>query len=306
MPELMDPLNWPDEVPGTPMPVFTRWQQQPSNRLMDVHGDPSRAVLVVFSDGNHHMALVEAVRAFGSAHGLEDRILFLTLPPRILLEILDSQGLQVGNLVLSLSPHVLIGPGPVLDKAVAAGRMVDHAPFMESRGVVLLVARGNPLSIGGIADLRRPGVRLFISNPVREAASFTVYRDTLMGLAERHGLDGAALAEELEKGGGRVIHGESIHHREAPVAVAVGAVDAAVVYYHLALRYTRVFPDRFELVALPGSPGHPQPDATENRRTVYHAGCVDEGGPWGKAFVDFLHSESVAAIYREHGLAPPR
>ena len=35
-----------------------------SNLSLDCHGDASRAQLAVFSDGNHHMALAECLRAF--------------------------------------------------------------------------------------------------------------------------------------------------------------------------------------------------------------------------------------------------
>lgn len=306
MSKSMDPLPWPDELPRQSAPQAARWQHLPSNRLQDVHGDPADAELVVFSDGNHHMALAETIQAFGDRHRLLDhRVLFLTLPPGILLDILRNGGLQVGNLVLRPRPHVMIGPALILDKVAAMGRMVSHRGFMGSRGNVLLVRRGNPLGITGVADLWRDGMRLFISNPLRETASFSVYRDALRGIADIQGLDGAGLAHDLEHGSARTVHGDSIHHREAPVAVTRGEADAAIVYYHLALRYTRVFADRFEMVALPGSPGHKDPDLSVNVRTVYHAGCIDGGGAWGHVFEDFLHTEQVAAIYAGHGLQPP-
>lgn len=301
----LDPLPWPDELPADPPERITRWQQALSNRVLDIHGDPAAAELVVFSDGNHHMALAETIRAFGSRHGLlHHQVLYLTLPPRILLDIVVTGSLLLGNLKLDLTPHVMISPAPILDRLIALGRMVEHRGFMQSRGNVLLVGRDNPLGITGIDDLFRADVRLFISHPEREAASFTVYRDTLVALADEVGFDGSGLASELERGGGRVVHGESIHHREAPVAVATGKADAAVVYFHLALRYLRVFPDFFEQVPLPGSPDHQDPTTSGNVRTLYHAGCVDGGGAWGKTFEAFLHTRPVADIYRAHGLAP--
>lgn len=304
MRQSLDPLPWPEELPRHPAPGLARWQHVPSNRLLDVHGDPADAELVVFSDGNHHMALAEAIRAFGDQHGLLGyRVLYLTLPPRILLDILSTGGLLVGNLVLRLRPHVMIGPAPVLDQIMTAGRMMSHERFMKSRGNVLLIRRGNPLGIQSVADLWRPGMRLFVSNPLSEAASFNVYRDTLCGIADSQGLDGSGLARDLAQGGGCAVHGDSIHHREAPLAVATDRADAAVVYYHLALRYTRVFPERLEFIALLGSPTHKDPDARANVRTSYHAGCVDGGGAWGQTFVEFLHTDTVARIYSGHGLA---
>ena len=37
-----------------------QWYQPLSNRVLDFHGDPIKANLVVFSDGNHHMALLHS------------------------------------------------------------------------------------------------------------------------------------------------------------------------------------------------------------------------------------------------------
>lgn len=61
----LDPLPWPDELPTNLPERITRWQQALSNRALDIHGDPTAADLVVFSDGNHHMALAETIRRHG-------------------------------------------------------------------------------------------------------------------------------------------------------------------------------------------------------------------------------------------------
>jgi accessory colonization factor AcfC len=65
------------------------------------------------------------------------------------------------------------------------------------------------------------------------------------------------------------------------------------VYYHLALRYTRIFPNDFELIEL---------DSKTNVQTDYHIGLINDGGDWGKLFVDFMQSEKALTIYKEHGL----
>ena len=58
------------------------------------------------------------------------------------------------------------------------------------------------------------------------------------------------LSDELS--GTKVEYGERIHHREAPQAIMDGRADVAIVYYHLALGYTRIFPSLFEMVPLGG------------------------------------------------------
>lgn len=287
-------LNWPEEraAEGDTAPS---WYQPGSNLCLDFHGDPT-AALVVYSDGNHHMALRECLAAFARSRPEAGEPFYTTTPPGVLLALLDAGRLRLGNLVIAARPHVFISPPGILDRAVAKGVMAGHVPFMRSRGNVLLVPKGNPKGIRRLADLDRVGVLLFLSNPEREKASYEVYRDTLAGLARREGIALALLAD----GGRRVVYGERIHHREAPEAVADGRADAAFVYYHLALRYTRIFPDRFDLVSLDGAPDDPAP---ENVVTRLHAGLVGDGGAHGRALLEFLLGEEVAAIYARHGLA---
>ena len=101
------------------------------------------------------------------------------------------------------------------------------------------------------------------------------------------------------------VFGERIHHREAPASVAAGAADAAVVFHHLALHFTRLFPGVFEIVPLGGTVDRPEP-LPGNAVGLTHAGLVGDGGRFGGAFFEFLLSETVADIYRRHGLLPLR
>lgn len=286
-------LSWPEEraAEGDTAPI---WYQPGSNLCLDFHGDPA-AALVVCSDGNHHMALRECLAEFARRRPEAGEPFYATTPPAVALALLEAGRLRLGNLVIAARPHVFISPPAILDRVVAKGAMAAHVPFMRSQGNVLLVPKGNPKGIWRVADLDRAGVRLFLSNPEREAASYEVYRDTLVGLARR---DGTALGLLTE--GTRVVYGERIHHREAPETVAAGRADAALVYYHLALRYTRIFPDRFDLVSLDGAPENP---SAENVVTRLHAGLVGDGGAHGGALLGFLLGDEAAAIYARHGLA---
>jgi hypothetical protein len=94
----------------------------------------------------------------------------------------------------------------------------------------------------------------------------------------------------------RILYGERIHHREAAEAVAGGAADCALVYHHLGLRYTRIFPDQLEMLELEA------PDARQIASS--HIALVGDGGPWGQPFIDFMCSDEAAEIYRGHGMDP--
>ncbi len=227
-------------------------------------------------------------------------VFYTTTPPAPLVDALKGDGLVLGNLRISRKPDVFIGPGNILDGLVDAGFMIGHAPFAESRGNVILVRKGNPKGIHSIADLLSDDVTMACSNPVTEKASYAVYAEAASGLAQEIGADRKALLAKLSTAGPRTVHSQIIHHREVPELIGAGYADAAVIYYHLALRYTRIFPDIFELVD-PGSvlSGKRSPN---NPTTRYHIGLVADGGQWGKPFVAFMQGETVQQLYEEHGL----
>lgn len=294
-------LEWPREWARerTDQPV---WFHAGSNLCLDFHGDPASAGVTVFSDGNHHMALAAALQRFYAQHPQVGDIFYATTPPGVLVSALAAGGFSLGNLFLPARPHLFISPAPILEQLVAKGLVATHEPFMRSLGNVLLVRAGNPKAITSARDLARPDVRLFLSNPRTESASYQVYAETLARQARAFGVESDLLQTDEP---GRVIYGERIHHREAPQALHDGRADVAVLYFHLALRYTRIFPGRFEIIALDGSADSRPVMREENVVTVYHLGLVGKGGAWGVRLKDFLQSTEVTDVYRHHGLDRP-
>jgi len=293
------PLNWPYEG-ATPLAQDApRFAQAGSNICLDFHGDPRASRLVVFSDGNHHMALADALAAFRQRHPSVNDVFYATTPPRVVEHAMKAGFLAVGHLCLSVVPHVFIGPAPLLERLAREGRISDPRPLAASRGIVMLVRKGNPSRIASIADLAREDVRLFLSNPSTESVSFQAYATTLQRLAARQGID-MSFIDRPPGASSRVVFGECIHHREAPQCLADDRADVAVVFHHLALRYTRVFPEMFDLVPLTGDG---DPDQAIGRTAIARVG---DGGEWGPRLVEFMLGEEVARMYREHGLDPAR
>lgn len=298
----MASLNWPDEVAGPTDGGEARLIQPGSNVCLDFHGDPLCARLVVVSDGNHHMALRDVLAAFLAENPAVEDVFYTTTPPRVALQLLRAGHLDIGNLRLSVKPHVMIGPPPVLDQAVAAGQMAAYRPFMRSRGVALLVRKGNPKKILGAADLLRDDVTLFLSNPFTESVSYETYLGALRRLATAEGVALGFLEHPPgQPDPGKLIYGRSIHHREAPQAVADdmpgSRADVAVVFYHLALRYQRIFPELLDFVQ---PAAWTKDEEGEIGRT--DCGLVGDGGEWGGALLDYFATAAVTRIYRSHGL----
>jgi len=297
---LKNQLPWPPEAAQYPHDTVRAFAAPGSNLVLDFHGDPATAGLALFSDGNHHMALEASVRAFLAANPDVGDVFYTTTPPKPLVDALKGDGLVIGNLRISRKPDVFIGPGNILDGLVDAGFMTGHVPFAESRGNVILVRKGNPKGITSVADLLSDDVTLTCSNPVTEKASYVVYEEAARNLAQESGADADAIVAKLSTAGPRTVHSQIIHHREVPQLIGAGHADAAIIYYHLALRYTRIFPEVFELVDIGGVlTGQPSP---ANPTTRYHIGLIADGGEWGEQFVSFMQGNTVQHLYEEHGL----
>jgi hypothetical protein len=228
-------------------------------------------------------------------------VFYATTPPGPLIQAVETGVLHVGNLEFSILPNVFIGPEAILDRLVASGTMDSHQAFAESRSNALLVGQGNPKDIQGVADIMREDICVAMSNPESEKASFQVYLDSLVALADLAGMDGAALMELFSGKSGRVIFSNTIYHREVPQMLADGRADVAMVYYHLALHYCRIFPDMFSMVALGGTCDDPQ-QGPAHSITRYHLGLIGDGGDWGSSFVDFMLRNIAGAFYEKHGL----
>ncbi len=293
------PLTWPNESAAGALENTGNLTIDGSNILLDLHGDPLRAQLAVFSDGNHNMALEETLRAFLSANGEADDVFYATTPPRIIIDALTSGKICSGNIVLSVSPHVFISPDSIMNKLSAEGRVGPSMPYMRSDGLSILIAKENPCNIVEAADLLKDGVRLAVSNPITETASFVIYEAALMAIGARSGLDKTYIHNYLRSD--TVAKSRLIHHREIPQIIASGDADASVIYHHLALRFTRIFPDKFELLKV-DLQGLMEPAAY---LTTYHAALVGDGGAFGNKLMDFLMCETVTKIYGEHGLLRP-
>ena len=297
----MTALPWPAEAARYPHDTVREFVAPGSNWVLDFHGDPHRAGLAIFSDGNHHMALEAVVRAFLSANPAVGDVFYTTTPPAPLVDALKGDGLALGNLRISRKPEVFIGPDNIIGGLADAGLVSRHLAFAESRGNVLLVRRDNPKGINAVEDLLRDDVSLTCSNPKSERASFEVYEQALRNLARASVSDEEALIEKLSVAGPRTVHSQVIHHREVPELIAGGQADAAIIYYHLALRYSRIFPDIFEFVDLAGI--LTDDPVADNPTTRYHIGLIGDGGEWGERFMEFIQGNSAQKLYREHGLS---
>jgi len=277
----------------------TSWMHAGSNIVLDIHGDPSSAQLTVFSDGNHHMALRDCIRAMAEGVAGVDEIAYLTLPPSLLRRLLDHPTLLLGNLRLTLKADLIISPLPVLTELCQLRRCREPIPFAQHKGCALLVAAGNPKNIKTYNDLFREDLRLFISNPDTEWVSHRYYRDFLHSQLDTtaQARFEASLTEANYLDGNNLVLGECIHHREAPQALAEGRCDVAILYRHLAQHYEKSYPQLFSAIQPKLNPKSSPPPSPP-----YAIATVDDGARISRQALEYFLSPDCKGIYEQYGL----
>jgi hypothetical protein len=259
----LEPLVWPVV---SKLPPGVRSFAGHTDTVPDIVGrigvPPS---LAIFTEGNHLMALLseDIVGAFPSwaksrsqyADLNLENIVVVTLPQPVVVQMIRTGGIALGNLTLDVSRKsgfypdiVMAGPAP-LKELRKLGTIEPQARFFaKNRGLALLVCKGNPLGIHGLADVVSTGARLALPDVLEEAGSRANYRAAIDELIGKSAAD-ALFALETPHFQGRL----GIVHRDFPQMVARGYADVALTQYHLISYWTRIFPNHFELVPVAGA-----------------------------------------------------
>lgn len=185
------------------------------------------AKLILWLAGNQFFAMDDVVRTFqkerpGTEVGL------ITLPPGLLLDAILGGGWVLDGKEYPGLPDVYASVNLAhLKRLKAAGLMTQHAVYMHNE-LEIMVAKGNPKKIGGIADLGRADVRTSMPNPINEGIMQFYARKVL----ERHGL------WQQISGGKECFSCQTtpnnwftaVHHRETPERLKAGQSDAGIVW----------------------------------------------------------------------------
>jgi Bacterial extracellular solute-binding protein len=252
-----EPLVWPVV---TKLPPGIRSFAGHTDTVPDIVGrigtPPS---LVIFTEGNHLMVLLsdDVIGAFPSWAKSQsqyadldlDNIVVVTVPQPVVVQMIRTGGIALGNLTLDVSRKsgfypdiVMAGPDPLRELRKFGAIEPQARFFSRNRGPALLVRKGNPLGIHGLTDIARTGARIALPDAAEEAARAR-YRDAIDRLIGKSAAD-AVFAAEVPHFPGRI----GIVHRDLPEMVARGYVDAAFTQYHLISYWTRIFPRHFEFV----------------------------------------------------------
>ena len=219
-------------------------------------------VTLVGPEGNHLMVLSsdDIVGVFPSwARSLPQyvdldltNIILVTFPQPILVQMMRTGGITLGNLTLDVSrssgfyPDIFMGYPEPLRQLRRLGAIEQQARFFcKNRGVALLVRKGNPFGVHNLADVARTGARIALPDSGDVRAKCRAAADELLG---KRAAD-ALFAAEIPSFPGRL----GIMHRDLPEMIARGYADVAFTWYHLVSYWARIFPNQFEFVAVPGA-----------------------------------------------------
>lgn len=263
----------------------------PVDVIADLHGNPTAADLILFVNGNQFMVMDDAVEAFRREQREVREVFFETIPPGKLLEQARDRTLQIGRLRLSIKPDA-VAAGPGLLAPLHEDGLIEQPVVYASNDLAILVAKGNPKSIRGLADLARPEVRVAMPNLRYEGVA------ELIGQAlEKAGgpqLRRSVLEEKAASGHTRWT---DIHHRESALWLAAGEVDACPLWSTEALYHVELGAE-METVTIP----------TEHNVTGTYAiavmrGCAHPAA--AQAYVDFLSGPSGREVYARYGFSGP-
>jgi ABC-type molybdate transport system substrate-binding protein len=263
--------------------------------LADFHGVLGDPKLVLFVGGNYFFAMAPLVRAFEAAHpDYRGRIYWETIPPGLLLQQIAAGGtITVGNMTWTVRADAYFSGYEKVRELVAAGRLAAPAVPYVTNTLAIMVPRGNPAHITGLADLGRPGLRLAMPNPAFEG----IVRQIRAALARAGGqrlVD--AVYDAKVRDGSTVL--TRIHHRQTPLFLMQGVAEAGVTWQSEAV-FQEQIGNPISHVAIPEA---------QNATGIY-AGAALPDAPHpaaARAWLDFLRSPAALAIFESYGFKPYR
>lgn len=185
------------------------------------------AAVILWLAGNQFFAMDEVIHAF-QKHSPGTAVGLITLPPGLLLKAIQTGGWTYGGNGYPGLPDIYasvnLGHLQTLKKS---GLMEQYAVYMHNE-LQIMVAKGNPKRVQGIAELVRPGMRTSLPNPVDEGIMQFYARKVL----ERHGM-------WMQISGGKECVScqttpsnwfTAVHHRETPDRIKAGTADAGIVW----------------------------------------------------------------------------
>jgi len=261
--------------------------------LADFHGDLTDPRLVLYVGGNYFFVMAPLVKAFEDVNpAYKGRLFWETIPPGLLVEQIRAGGrITSGNMTWTARGDVYFaGLGAVnrlIDQHLLTGPAIPYV----TNTLTIMVHKGNPKAIASLADLARSDVRLAMPNPEFEGIARQIRESLLKAGGED--LAKAIYDSKIADGSAMLTH---IHHRQTPLYLMQGLVDAGVTWQSEALFQEQI-----------GNPiAHIDIPAAQNATETY-AGAVIAGARHpdaAQAWLTFIRSPQAMVIFARYGFKP--
>jgi len=248
--------------------------------------------LILWFAGNQFFAMDSVIAAFRQKHPAMS-VGLLTLPPGLLMQAIKADGWTYEGKDYRGRPDVYASVNLGHLKELKNSGLMDRYVIYMHNELQIMVAKGNPKKISGIADLVRADVRTSMPNPVNEGIMQFYARKVL----ERHGLWQSISAGKECVSCSTTPNNwfTAVHHRETPERIKAGTSDAGIVWKTEGLEALREGAN-VEAVELPAQ------DSLRNE-VSYAVGAIKTSSRQraADAFLDFLRSPEGQDAYAQFG-----
>lgn len=213
------------------------WKIPEANIVSDLHGNPTTAEFVIYSFGHYYFLLGEFVKEFMQQNpNLQGKVYYQTIPLGVNRGMLEQDyTITMGNLTLRIQPDVMMGGQSPLEDLLEEGELEGPiVPYMTTR-LGIMVKKGNPKNIQTWSDLAEPGIRLYMPNP--ETSGTAQQGVTAMEKEGGEELVDVIYEEKRERGETTIV---KLHHRETPIGLMKGEIDAGLTWATEAIYQARI------------------------------------------------------------------
>jgi molybdate transport system substrate-binding protein len=264
-----------------------------ADNLADFHGNPVDPALSLYVGGNYYFAMAPLVKAFEIKYPeYQGKLYWETIPPGLLVRQMQAGGtITVGNMTWTTKPDVYLAGLKAVQKQINTGLLAAPAVPYVTNTLTIMVPQGNPAHITGLADLSKPNIKLAMPNPEFEG----IANQIKVSLQKAGGstLESAVYETKVQQGSTKLTH---IHHRQTPLWIIQGRVEAGVTWQSEAMFQEQV--------------GHPISHIdipSDQNTTAIYAGALVKNTPHAKAaqrWLDFIRSNKGLAIFERYGFKP--
>ncbi|OGA35095.1 MAG: hypothetical protein A3F75_13410 [Betaproteobacteria bacterium RIFCSPLOWO2_12_FULL_64_23] len=188
----------------------------------------SDANLTLWLAGNQFFAMEDVIRAFQKQYAQAGNVGLITLPPGIILKAINAGGWTYEGKEYRMQPDVYASVQLGHLKALKAKGRMDKYLIYTHNALDLVVNKGNPKKIQGIADLGRDDLRIMLPNPLTEGIMTFYAKKVLIKHKLWDKLSGGKECKSCDPTPN--VHFTSVHHREIPDGLKAGTVDVGIVW----------------------------------------------------------------------------